>query len=230
MKVWFDEDIIKAEVTILDDAEPTCFPSAAFRWIERGRPNRIITRSPDRSKHSLKNSHQLVAEMAAWPLWAYKLYDSRHLAQMAKQMFREILEGQKPPTPHTIRRRDREQEEEEEEEEEQQQGKEKGKEKEKEMEEDEEENDEDSDDGDDEDSVVNTRSTEDPVAFSFWLACNLPCGDDARQKLLELNSAADRLRKEMKIMKVSYYLYLFLFIYFYLFFFLILLFFLFLFV
>lgn len=188
--MWFDEDVIKAEVIILDDAEPTCFPSAAFNWIERGRPNRFVTRSPGRSRHSVKNSHLLVAEMAAWPLWAYKLYDSKYLAQMAKQMFREILEGQKPSTPQTPRREEANEEEEE-----------KEKEKEREMEEDDDDSDE--DDDEDEGSIVNTRSTEDPVSFSFWLACNLPCGDDVRQKLLELNSAADRLRKEMKIMKVS---------------------------
>lgn len=44
-------------------------------------------------------------------------------------------------------------------------------------------------------------STADPVSYSFWLAANLPLDDKVRQELLEIHCAADRLRREMEIMK-----------------------------
>ena len=184
---------MKGEVVIIDDREPTRFPSAAFHWMEPARPDRVVTRRPQQLQcHGVSNSHLLRAEMAAWPLWVYRLYDSRYLAQIAKDAFSEFLEGESPAIERTGKERDEKE-------------KEREKEKEKEREEGRDMDVVESDD-DEEGDIVGMRSpVDDPVGFSFWLAGNLPCGDDVRQKLLEINSSADRLRKEIKILKVIYF-------------------------
>jgi len=194
LKAWFDQGIMKGEVVIIDDREPTRFPSAAFHWMEPARPDRVVTRRPQQlQRHGVCNSHLLRAEMAAWPLWVYRLYDSRYLAQMAKDAFSEFLEGESPAVEmREIERTGKERDE-----------KETEREKEKEREEDGDMDVVESDDDEEGDIVGMHSSVDDPVGFSFWLAGNLPCGDDVRQKLLEINSSADRLRKEIKILKVN---------------------------